>query len=161
MKQRVLFVCVGNSCRSQMAEAFARAYGNDVLEPSSAGLSPAIEVDRNTRRVMTERNLSLDAQFPKPLEAALTPPPTLIINMSGSPLPHFAAGIPLETWRVRDPIGEAEPVHREVRDLVESLVMNLILRLRQSSPTPLRTNPVNTPDPNSPKPRRFKFGRMA
>jgi arsenate reductase len=40
-KKRVLFVCLGNSCRSQMAEAFARAYGSDVLEARSAGVSPS------------------------------------------------------------------------------------------------------------------------
>ena len=38
----VLFVCIGNSCRSQMAEAFARAYGRDVLVAASAGLAPAL-----------------------------------------------------------------------------------------------------------------------
>ena len=40
-KKRVLFVCIGNSCRSQMAEAFARAYGADIMEVQSAGVSPA------------------------------------------------------------------------------------------------------------------------
>ena len=39
-KRRVLFVCIGNSCRSQVAEAFARAYGSDVMEVQSAGVSP-------------------------------------------------------------------------------------------------------------------------
>ena len=39
--KRVLFVCIGNSCRSQMAEGFARAYGSDVMAPASAGLAPA------------------------------------------------------------------------------------------------------------------------
>jgi arsenate reductase len=43
-RQRVLFVCVGNACRSQMAEAFARAYGSDVLVPASAGFIPAAKV---------------------------------------------------------------------------------------------------------------------
>ena len=42
--QRVLFVCVGNACRSQMAEGFAHAYGADVMEPHSAGLAPAMAV---------------------------------------------------------------------------------------------------------------------
>ena len=40
-KKRVLFVCIGNACRSQMAEAFARAYGSDILTVRSAGLAPA------------------------------------------------------------------------------------------------------------------------
>ena len=40
-KQRVLFICIGNACRSQMAEAFAKAYGSDILIVQSAGLAPA------------------------------------------------------------------------------------------------------------------------
>lgn len=161
MKRKVLFVCIGNACRSQMAETFARAYGYDIMEPLSAGLAPAINVDATTRKVMGERNLSMEGQFSKPIEQMIAYQPTLIINMSGSPLPHFAAGIPVETWQVRDPVGEAEPVHREVRNQVESLVMQLILRLRNSSTAPLRTNPVTPTSTNNPtKPVRYKFGRM-
>ena len=48
--QRVLFVCVGNACRSQMAEGFARAYGKDVMVPESAGLAPAMTVPDETGR---------------------------------------------------------------------------------------------------------------
>lgn len=149
MKQRVLFLCVGNSCRSQMAEGFARAYGHDVMDPVSAGLSPAMIVDPNTKAVMGERGISLENHFPKTLEEAMTPMPKLLVNISGAAVPHFAAGIPTESWRVRDPIGEVQGVHREVRDEIEGLVMNLVLRLRQRA------------EPKPEAPRRFKFGRMA
>jgi arsenate reductase len=152
MKQRVLFLCIGNSCRSQMAEGFARVYGHDVIDVVSAGLSPAMLVDLNTKAVMEERGVSLEKQFPKTLEEALTPVPNLLINMSGSNVPHFASEIPAEVWRVRDPVGEMQGVHREVRDQVEGLVMNLILRLRQrlGRPAPAAEE----------KPKRIKFGRM-
>lgn len=132
MKQRVLFVCVGNACRSQMAEAFARAYGHDVMEAYSGGLSPGMSVDRNTKLVMKERNLDLEKQFPKPIEEALLYEPTWIVNMSGAKLPHFAQKIASEEWKVRDPVGEAAPVHRDVRDQIEMLVMQLILRMRRA-----------------------------
>ncbi len=155
MKQRILFLCVGNSCRSQMAEGFARAYGHDVIEAVSAGLAPAMLVDPSTKLVMGERGISLDSHFPKTLEEALTPVPGLLVNISGSAVPHYAAGIAAEAWRVRDPVGEVPAVHREVRDEVEGLVMNLILRLRQKQPAP--------PTPSAPDAggaKRFKFGRM-
>ncbi len=152
MKQRVLFLCVGNACRSQMAEGFARAYGHDVMTPVSAGLSPAMMVDPNTKAVMGERGISLEEQFPKPLEMGLQPLPTLIVNMSGVALPAAASGIANETWRVRDPVGEVAGVHREVRDEVEGLVMNLILRLRQRR--------GDGPEPGEAPKRRIKFGRM-
>lgn len=132
MKQRVLFLCVGNACRSQMAEAFARAYGHDVLEAYSGGLSPAMKVDSNTKLVMRERNLDLESHFPKPIEEALRYEPTWIVNMSGARLPHFAQHIAGEDWKVRDPVGEDTPVHREVRDQIEMLVMQLILRMRRT-----------------------------
>jgi arsenate reductase (thioredoxin) len=148
MKHRVLFLCVGNACRSQMAEGFARAYGHDVIDAVSAGLSPSMAVDPTTRAVMNERGIDLGDQFPKPVEMAAKPTPTLVINMSGAPIPHTLAGIKVEQWRVRDPIGEAQGVHREVRDQLEYQMMNLILRLRQQTPAP---------SPNTP---RFKFGRM-
>jgi len=66
-KKRVLFVCVGNSCRSQMAEAFARLYGNDVIIAASAGISPAYSVAPDTMRAMREKNLDLRDHFPKSL----------------------------------------------------------------------------------------------
>src|ERR1700760_227104 len=55
VKKRILFVCIGNSCRSQMAEAFARAYGSDVLWVQSAGLSPASIVAPLTKQMLAER----------------------------------------------------------------------------------------------------------
>src|SRR3954464_13235438 len=64
VKRRILFVCIGNSCRSQMAEGFARAYGSDVLDIQSAGLSPASIVQPLTAQTMMERNIRLDGQFP-------------------------------------------------------------------------------------------------
>jgi arsenate reductase len=147
MKQRVLFVCVGNACRSQMAEAFARAYGLDVMEASSGGLSPGAIVDPYTKAVMAERGLDLERHFPKTIEEALRGEPSLIVNMSGAPMPAAAAGIALEAWTVRDPIGEAAAIHREVRDLIEERVMQLVLRLRQRKP-------------RAEEPPRYKFGRM-
>jgi arsenate reductase len=155
MKHRVLFLCVGNACRSQMAEGFARAYGHDVIDAVSAGLSPAMAVDPTTSAVMAERGVDLGEQFPKPIELAAKPMPTLVVNMSGAPVPHAIAGVQTEIWRVRDPVGEQAGVHRHVRDQIENLIMSLVLRLRQQTPPP--------PIPGSGEGRsgpRYKFGRM-
>ena len=62
-KKRVLFVCVGNACRSQMAEGFARTYGSDVMIPASAGLAPASGVASATIRAMDEKNIDLRDHF--------------------------------------------------------------------------------------------------
>lgn len=140
MRTKVLFVCIGNACRSQMAEAFARAYGADVIEASSAGVSPAASIPDITRRVMSEKGLSLEGQFPKDLLSAAAGV-DIIVNMSGVPLRGLPVPV-LREWKVEDPIGKKDAVHERVRDEIENLVMNLILELRQR----------NTPPP---PPRRF------
>jgi arsenate reductase len=126
---KVLFVCVGNSCRSQMAEGFARAYGSDVLTPSSAGVAPAASVARDTVRAMDEKNINISAQFPKSVYRIANSDFDLIVNMSGRELSEFP-GAMLE-WAVDDPIGQPFEKYRTVRDDIEMRVMKLILDLRR------------------------------
>ncbi len=131
-KKRVLFVCIGNSCRSQMAEGFARAYGGDVLIAQSAGLSPAAIVQPLTKHVLALRNVRIDDQFPKGMEIVAREQFDVIVNMSGEKLP-LAPGSPVRDWPVPDPIGEPESVYKAVAEQIEALVMRLILELRSST----------------------------
>ncbi len=136
-KKRVLFVCIGNSCRSQMAEAFARAYGSDILAPFSAGLAPAGLIAPLTRIMLNDKNIPSDGQFPKGLDAFAGQTFDVVVNVSGQPLDRAmkAVGLPAARvldWRVRDPIGESETVYRDVTAEIENLVMRLILELRGS-----------------------------
>ena len=126
-KKRVLFVCIGNSCRSQMAEAFARAYGADIMEVHSAGVSPAAHVSPLTKQILAERNLNIDGAFPKPLDL-LNQPFDFVVNMSGYTVALPSARV--LTWVVPDPIGQKEDVYRSVAGQIEGLVMRLILELR-------------------------------
>jgi arsenate reductase (thioredoxin) len=130
--KRVLFLCIGNSCRSPMAEGFARAYGSDVMEPSSAGLSPAPIIQPLTKQVMAAKNISLDEQHAKDLSHIDLRKIDLIVNLSGRPLP---AGLPVKVldWRVEDPIGCDEATYLAVRDQIERLIMGLILELRREN----------------------------
>src|SRR5271163_1254841 len=127
-RKRVLFVCIGNSCRSQMAEAFARAYGADVADPSSAGLSPASIIAPLTRKVLMDRNIPIGDQYPKGMERALRQRFDVLVNMSGFPLVLGAERV--VNWRVQDPIGHDEGVYRTVAAQIEEMVMRLILELR-------------------------------
>ena len=61
---RVVFVCYGNACRSQMAEAYARARGQDVLEAASAGISPLGHIPPEVGVVMAEEGISLERGKP-------------------------------------------------------------------------------------------------
>ncbi len=126
---RVLFVCLGNSCRSQMAEAFARALGAGVWEVESAGLMPATIIAPPVRDVMAEKKIDLGDQFPKPVEWMRSLTFDLVVNMSGYPLPETIAG-PVRDWRVDDPIGQSGKVYRRVRDQIEGLVKGLLEELR-------------------------------
>jgi len=131
-KKRVLFVCIGNACRSQMAEAFARAYGSDILAARSAGLAPASDVPPLTRRMLAEKNVPSEGQFPKGIEAVAGEPFDVVVNISGEPLPPAIAPTRLVEWHVRDPIGQSESIYRGVAAEIEGLVMRLILELRGS-----------------------------
>ena len=134
-KKRVLFVCVGNSCRSQMAEAFARLYGDDVLIAASAGIHPAFSVAPDTMRSMHERNLDLRDHFPKSLRQLGRSQFDLAVNMSGVPLPPTTAARILE-WDVPDPVMMSYQEHCEVRDAIEALVMRLVLDCRREAQDP-------------------------
>jgi arsenate reductase len=127
--KRVLFVCVGNSCRSQMAEGFARALGQGVWEAESAGLTPAVDVAPSARQVMDEKGISLGEQFPKPLEWTRPETFDLVVNISGYPLPEGIA-VPVREWKVDDPIGRPLKVYRRVRDEIEGLVRALLEEMR-------------------------------
>jgi len=130
-RKRVLFVCLGNACRSQMAEAFTRAYGGDVLIPASAGLTPATKLPQDTLRAMSEKNLDISAQFPKSLSQMDLRKFDLVINMSGYALPPDS-GPPIREWDVPDPIWLEYADHCHVRDDIEVRVMELIRELRGS-----------------------------
>jgi arsenate reductase (thioredoxin) len=129
-KKRVLFVCIGNSCRSQMAEGFAKKYGADCIAVQSAGLSPASIVQEETHATMLARGVVLQGQFPKGIELLAREPFDLIVNMSGHPLPRMNG--PQETWTVKDPIGLSDEVYEAVAEQIEQRVMKLVLEMRGS-----------------------------
>jgi arsenate reductase len=132
-KKKVLFVCIGNSCRSQMAEGFARAYGSDVVVPASAGLMPAATVAPDTARAMLEKNITLRDHFPKHIRQLGRARFDMIVNMSGAEL-ETVPGNSVISWAVTDPIRESYERHCEIRDEIERLVMNLVLDLRRKNP---------------------------
>ena len=123
--KRVLFVCIGNACRSQMAEAFARHHGSDVLIAASAGLAPAAFVMPDTIRAMREKNLDLRDHFPKSLGYLNRAQFDLVVNMSGHDLPEDLT-VPVVEWDVMDPVALAYSEHCEVRDAIERMVLKLI-----------------------------------
>jgi arsenate reductase len=133
--KRVLFVCVGNACRSQMAEAFGRAYGQDAMVAASAGIAPANAVARDTVRAMAEKEIVLDGQVPKSIRHLGHSQFDLVVNMTGFALPD-GIGAAVVEWSVPDPVSMKYEEHCAVRDEIERLVMNLILKLRGEQRVP-------------------------
>jgi arsenate reductase (thioredoxin) len=134
-----------------MAEGFARKYGADVMRPGSGGLSPADIVQPLTKKVMAEKNVNIDDQFPKDLAAAGVSNYDLLVNMSGVKLP---GRIPIEVreWKIEDPIGRSEDVYIRVRDQIEDLVMRLVLELRRQAR--IESRQTFAPDPGARMGRR-------
>jgi protein-tyrosine-phosphatase len=133
-KFRVLFVCVGNCIRSQFAEAFARAYGADVIEPYSCGVTPAGFIAEPVGRILKERGITLGRQASKSVYEAGPGPFDVVVNLTGMPLPR---NFPLpqrdaspRSWPVPDPMGSPEEAYREAAQEIEHLVMRLVLELR-------------------------------
>ena len=126
----MLFVCVGNSCRSQMAEGFAKKYGSDVLQAESAGLYPASTVSRLTQEVMAAKNIDVSGHFAKSIADVEYEKYHIVVNISGHMLPVEPKGRVLH-WDVDDPIGADKKVFEETADQIEMLVQGLILELRK------------------------------
>jgi len=132
-----LFICFGNACRSQMAEAFARKYGSDVLIPASAGTYPAGFLAPDTISSMDEKGIDIRDHFPKTIRHLGRATFDLVINMSGTPIPESQTGsAEVRAWDVDDPISLPYEEHCEVRDRIERLVMTLILELRREFSMP-------------------------
>ncbi len=127
---KVLFVCVGNCVRSQMAEAIARHCCADIILAESAGVSPLGFIDTTTQAVLRERGVPFDGQFSKGLHSHKLRKPDVVINMSGI---HGKALFPehdVEDWTVKDPFGEDIELHRTIFDDIEARVTLLAARLR-------------------------------
>ena len=137
---RVLFVCIGNSCRSQMAEGFARHKHADLMEPCSAGLFPAPIVQPETITCMEDIGIPLDGQAPKGMDAVDWESIDLLVNMSGASVlervPGFS-GLNL-IWNVGDPIGKSAKHYRQSRGRIEQLLDGLAETLKNQADLPTR-----------------------
>jgi arsenate reductase len=130
MKRFVIaFVCTGNSCRSQMAEGFARFYGSSLLEPYSAGTHPAERVDPGAIAAMKEKGIDISGQYPKFLKDIPAEPDILITMGCGVACP-FVPSYYREDWNLEDPVGGPPEKFREVRDLIEQEIIKLIGKLK-------------------------------
>jgi protein-tyrosine-phosphatase len=125
-------VCVGNACRSPMAEAIARNDAADVMEASSAGLSPLGFIPELTKQTLKHNDypalkLTSDALTPEACDAA-----DVIINMSGrSREAHFRDPQKVEDWNVPDPYEDDPQTYQRVFESIKRRVNQLAVGLRE------------------------------
>ncbi len=123
---KVLFICLGNMCRSPMAEYFFNEYSGKGSEAKSAGFAPAWE-SKEVSDVMKEKGISMETHRAKPLDDYIVDWADVIVCMCGRNCPDF--GKRTEYWNVDDPYGGGIVEYRKARDDVEKRVKKLIERI--------------------------------
>jgi arsenate reductase (thioredoxin) len=127
--RRVLFVCVENSNRSQMAEAFARVYGAGAVEAYGAGSRPSGRVNPRAVEVMREVGFDLTTHASRSLDDVPPGPYDAAVTMGcGDACPAVRARR-REDWQIPDPKDLPPEQYRRVRDLIERKVKELLAGL--------------------------------
>lgn len=126
--KKVLFVCIENAGRSQIAEAFANQYGKGKLIAQSAGVKLADKVNPVAIEVMKEKGIDISKNKPKLLTRQLVKESDLIVTMGCGVIEVCPAKSLKEAidWGLEDPKGKPIEKVREIRDFIERHVKNLI-----------------------------------
>ena len=131
MKLKVAFICVHNSCRSQMAEGLTKHLGSDVLESYSAGTEEYPEVKPLAIEVMEEIGISMDNHYPK-LLTDIPEEVDILITMGCGVVCPFLPSKHEEDWGITDPSGGSIEDFRNTRDIIEEKVKDLIYRIENN-----------------------------
>lgn len=126
--KRVLFVCIENSNRSQMAEAFARIHGGGDMQAVSAGSRPSGQVNARATRFMAELGYDLRTHASKSLDDIHGPFDAVVTMGCGDSCPWVAARL-REDWALPDPKDLDDDGYRAVRDDIGARVRALLARL--------------------------------
>ena len=122
----ILFVCVHNAGRSQMAAGYAQALGGDRVEVRSAGSEPADQINPNAIAVMAEEGIDIAGNAPKILTTDAVRESDVVITMGcGDACPIFP-GKRYEDWELEDPAGKDLATVRRVRDDIKARVEALL-----------------------------------
>jgi len=126
----VLFVCVHNAGRSQMAAGLLARYAGDTVVVRSAGSDPGVAVNPVVVEAMREVGVDVSREYPKPLTTDAVEASDVVITMGcGDACPVFPGKRYLD-WKFDDPAGQGIEVVRRVRDEIDVLVRNLLGELR-------------------------------
>ena len=129
-KKKVLFVCVHNSGRSQMAEALFNNLAGDKATAFSAGTLPALKINPSVVRVMQEASLDISRTQPKKLTLEMMKSADKVVTMGcGADKLCPTSIVPMEDWGIEDPEGKTLDRVREIRESIRIKVETLIKEL--------------------------------
>jgi protein-tyrosine-phosphatase len=132
--KRVLFVCVENSCRSQIAEAFAKMHGSSSVEAFSAGSRPSGTVNPKAIETMKELGYDLAAHGSKSLDDVPRIGWDFVATMGCGDECPFVRTKSREDWQIPDPKDMSLEDFRGVREQIRLRVLSLLSRLEQDDP---------------------------
>jgi len=125
----VLFVCVHNAGRSQMAAGLLNHLAQGRITVRSAGSEPAERLNRSVVEAMREIGVDISAELPKPLTGNMVKAADVVITMGCGDACPIYPGKRYEDWELEDPAGKDLDTVRRIRDEIESRVRELISRL--------------------------------
>ena len=132
--KKILFVCVENAGRSQMAEAFANYYGKDKLAASSAGIMLAERVNPVAVAAMKEKGIDISLNKPKLLTTRMAEEADIIVTMGCSVEKYCPAPLlkNVVDWDLEDPKDKPIEKVREIRDEIERRILKLLAELKEA-----------------------------
>jgi len=133
-RKKVLFVCIGNACRSPMAEAIARLDAPDAIDAFSAGLRPIGFVPELTKQTLMENGYWMKGLESKGISPKIWEQADIVINMSGRPRElAFREYSKVEDWEIEDPFGEDFETHQRVFEKIRLRVGELAQQCRRKN----------------------------
>ena len=130
----VLFVCVHNAGRSQMAAGLAKLHSEGRIHVRSAGSDPADEINPAVVEAMNELGVDLNEEFPKPLTDDAVRSADVVITMGCGDACPIYPGKRYEDWEFDDPAGQSVDTVRRIRDEIDQRVQTLIRDLLHAGP---------------------------
>jgi len=124
--KKIVFICVENARRSQMAQGFAEVFGGEKVEVYSAGSIPSSQIDPIVIEVMKEKGIDLSSKRPKGLNDLPPIEMDYLITMGCEETCPAVLSKNILEWDIPDPKGKSIDIVRNVRDMVEGRVRTLL-----------------------------------
>ncbi len=129
-RNKVLFVCIHNSCRSVMAEAVFNANAEE-WSAESAGVERANKIDSTALRMLKEEGYIVEKEAPRTLDEVDLEDFDLIITVCEESCPYIPTSKPVRHWGLEDPVGKSEETYKRVLRDIEQNVKELINELEK------------------------------